>query len=466
MVEPLRIGVIGAGILGLTAAYRFTQAGARVTVIEREANVGGLVASFEIGGSHLERFYHHLFRSDRDIQDLIAEIGLGDRLVWPQPMVSSLYSGKIFGFGSPTQVLQFTPLPFADRVRLGMGAAYLKLEGNYRRLEGQTAASWIRRWMGQNAFDVFWGPLLRAKFGDLAEEIAMPWFWSRVHLRSQRLGYLRGGFYGIYERLAELIAGAGGEVRLGTEVKGLRTEDGVIVETATGPERFDLLLATTPTRVFMRLAEGLPDEYRDRYEWGNAYGAHSVILGLNRQLMNGTYWLNIHDTGYPFLTVVEHTNYMPPGDYNGLHVVYLGNYLPMSDPLYTRSDDDVLHDFLTALRRINPQFNESWVVESHVFKAPFAQPIVTVDYHQHIAPHITPLPGVYLANMFQVYPEDRGQNYSVKMANRVAAQMLADVGANKASLTQAGPTDAWSGSGFPATPKSEAASSESQRSGA
>jgi protoporphyrinogen oxidase len=423
--QPLRIGVIGAGILGLTAAYRFTQAGAKVVVIEREETVGGLVASFEIGGSPLERFYHHLFRSDMDMRRLTEEVGLGDRLVWPRPLVSSYYGGKTYPFGSPTQVLKFTPLPLADRIRLGLGAAYLKLESNYHRLEGQTAAAWIKRWMGRQAYEVFWGPLLRAKFGPLAEEIAMPWFWSRVHLRSMRLGYVRGGFYHVYRRLAELIEAAGSEVRLQTEVKSIRSDgSGVTVETAAGPETFDLLLATTPSRVFMRLAEGLPDDYRSRYEWGQAYGAHAVILGLNRQLMDGTYWLNIHDPDFPFLTVVEHTNYMPLEDYNGLHVVYLGNYLPMTDPLFNRPDADVLKEFLTALRRVNPAFDESWVVESHVFKAPFAQPIVTVDYHEHIPPHTTPLPGVYLANMFQVYPEDRGQNYSVKMANRVAAQML------------------------------------------
>src|SRR5687767_10053011 len=152
MAEPLRIGVIGAGILGLTAAHRFTQAGHKVTVIEREGDVGGLVASFAIGGSHLERFYHHLFRSDRDMRELIQEIGLADRLVWPRPRVSSLARGKMYPFGSATQVLKFSPLPFLDRVRLGLGAAYLKLEFNYHRLEGQTAASWIRRWMGQRAF--------------------------------------------------------------------------------------------------------------------------------------------------------------------------------------------------------------------------------------------------------------------------------------------------------------------------
>src|SRR5687767_7081587 len=136
-VAAAEIGVIGGGILGLTAARRFVQAGARVTVIEREDRVGGLVASFEIGGCQLERFYHHLFRSDVDVQALINEVGLGGDLVWPMPNTSSLYQGKMYRLDSPTAVLRFPPLPLAARIRFGAAAAYLKLEKDHRRFEGQ-----------------------------------------------------------------------------------------------------------------------------------------------------------------------------------------------------------------------------------------------------------------------------------------------------------------------------------------
>ncbi len=430
--ERPAIGVIGGGILGLTAALRFSQAGARVVLFEREDRVGGLVASFEIGGSHLERFYHHLFRSDGDVQALIREVGLGEDLVWPQPDTSVLSGGSIYGLDSALDVLRFSPLSVLGRLRLGLATAYLKLEGNHHRLEGQTAAAWIRRWMGEEVYRTVWSPLLSAKFGDYAEKIALPWFWSRVHLRSAQLGYLRGGFYRLYERLAEVLREREVRVELGAEVRSIRSDAGrVVVETGSGEEVFDAVLATTPTRLFMRLAADLPETYRSAYDHGDFYGAHSVILGLDRPLLNGIYWLNVNDPGFPFLAVVEHTNYMPASDYGGMHIVYLGNYLPMSDPLYQEPDAEVLSKFLTALRRINPQFEEGWVLESHVFKAPFAQPIVTVDYHEHIPPHETPLKGVYLANMFQVYPQDRGQNYSVRMANLVAAQMLQDLGDQK-----------------------------------
>lgn len=421
--------MIGGGILGLTAALRFAQASARVTVLEREDRVGGLVASFEIGGTPIERFYHHLFRTDRDIQSLINEAGLGSELVWRRPDTSVLSGGKFYSLDSALDVLRFSPLRLIDRLRLGAGVGYLRMLGDFHRLEGQTASAWIRRWMGPEVYRLLWGPLLRAKFGAYAEEIALPWFWSRVHLRTPSLGYIRGGFFRLYHRLAEILEQQGARICLGIEVRSIRAAAGqVLVETSSGTETFDRLLATTPTRLFMRLAPDLPEDYRASYDPGDFYGAHSVVLGLDRSLLDGIYWLNINDPGFPFMVAVEHTNFMPTSDYGGLHVLYLGNYLAMSDPLFQRSDDEVLGQFLEAVRRINPRFDASWVVESHVFKAPYAQPIVTRDYHRHIPPHETPLSGVFLANMFQVYPQDRGQNYSVQMANRVARQVLAGLG--------------------------------------
>jgi protoporphyrinogen oxidase len=412
--------VLGAGALGLTVALRLAQRGHSVTVIEREPLPGGLAAGFEIQpGMWLEKFYHHLFRSDRRAIAMIEELGYGERLEWKAPVTATLRDGRLHQLDSPASLMRFTPLPVTDRLRMGAALATLKAMPNPRLLEGRTAASWLRRWMGRRSHEVVWEPLLRGKFGEAAPEIAMPWFWARVHDRTQQLGYLRGGFQQLYFGLSDAIRHAGGETRYRTAVTSVTTDgDAFLVETDAGAERFDRVVSTLATRLTARLVPELPQEWRDRHEWGRAYGAHCVVLALDRPLTSA-YWLNMNDPGYPFMALVEHTNYRQAAEYGGRHLVYLGNYRPMDDPLMTASRDAVLDEFLPHLARLNPDFDRSWLTDAWAFAAPFAQPIVTVDYRRHIPPFATPIPNLWVASMFQVYPHDRGQNYSIALAERL-----------------------------------------------
>lgn len=422
-----RTAILGAGALGLTVALRLAQRGEAVTVIEREPLPGGLAAGFEIEpGMWLEKFYHHLFRSDRRAIGLISELGLADRLDWRAPITATLRDGRMHQLDSPASLLRFSPLPLAGRVRMGAALALLRAMPDPRLLEGRTAAGWLRRWMGADAYATVWEPLLRGKFGVAAEEIAMPWFWARVHDRTRELGYLRGGFQQLYDRLAARIRDLGGEVRLGEAVTAIRGGEPLTVETDAGSETFDRVVSTLAIRLTARLAPDLPAAWRERHEWGRAYGAHCLVIALDRPLLAdpSVYWLNVSDPGYPFMAVVEHTNYAPATDYGGRHLLYLGNYRPTDDPLLASPLPATLDAFLPHLARLNPSFDPSWLTDAWQFAAPFAQPIVTVDYRHHIPPFRTPVRGLWLASMFQVYPHDRGQNYSIALAERLAAALL------------------------------------------
>ena len=421
-----RTAVLGAGALGLTVALRLAQAGDEVTVIEREPLPGGLAAGFEIEpGVWLDRFYHHLFASDWHAIGLIHELGLGDALQWRRPLTVSLRDGRSHQLDSAGSLLRFTPLSLPDRIRMGAGLAYLRALPSADRLEGQTAADWIRRRMGASAYEVVWGPLLRGKFGALAEEIALPWFWARVHDRTAQLGYLRGGFQQLYSRLAARIEELGGEIRLGSEVREVHSDPagGLRVSMADGASlTADRVVSTLAVRLTCRLAPELPEEYRARHDQATAYAAHCLVLALDRPLTSA-YWTNINDPGYPFMALVEHTNYMRPADYGGRHLVYLGNYRPMDDPLLRTPTAAVVEQFAPHLARINPAFEPAWVTDAWSFSAPFAQPIVTTDFRSQIPSFETPLPGLWVASMFQVYPHDRGQNYSVELAEKLVKRL-------------------------------------------
>lgn len=419
----IQYAVLGGGALGLMAAYRLSQSGQQVMVFEQEKLAGGLASGFQLGDTWLEKFYHHIFRSDKEIIRLIQELGLADRLDWHRPRTTSLIDGKTEQLDSPLTLLRFQPWRIDERLRVAAVLAFLKLVPP-QLLEGRTAAPWLRRWMGQRTYGMLFEPLFKGKFGDLYQHIALPWFWARLHDRTTQLGYIRGGFQLLYERLVERIHQRGGKVLLGTRVEAVeQAGDRWNVISSQGMFAFDRVISTLPTRLTCRLVPSLPTDYRARYEWGQAYGAHCTILSLNRRLTD-SYWINICDPGYPFTSLVEHTNFRAPSEYGGRHLIYFGNYRSMSDPLFASSKDEVIASYIPHIKRIAPAFDASWIQESWMFRAAYAQPIVTTDYRQHIPPLDTPLRNLWLANMFQIYPHDRGQNYSLALADKVVKQAL------------------------------------------
>lgn len=419
----MEYAILGGGALGLGAAYRLAQRGQSVMVFEQEKEAGGLAAGFRVGNAWLEKFYHHLFRTDKTIIQLIEEVGLGKRLIWSTPRTVCLTGGEIHRLDSPTSLLLFKPLRVDERLRVAAVAAFLKAI-NSAPLEGKTAVPWLRRWMGKRPFERLFEPLFVGKFGPLYDQIALPWFWARFHDRTTSLGYLVGGFQQLYERLVERITEANGKVLLSTRVERVeQLKDGRwLVQTSQGSWKVDRVISTLPTRLTCRLIPALPEEYRTKYEWGQAYGAQCLILSLDRQ-MTDSYWINMCDPGYPFTALVEHTNLRQPSEYGERHLVYLGNYRPMNDPLFKMSQEEVFRQFLPHLQRIRPDFSPQWVQEMWLFQAPFAQPIVTTEYREHIPPLQTPLHGLWVANMFQVYPHDRGQNYSFELADRLVRHL-------------------------------------------
>ena len=295
-----------------------------------------------------------------------------------------------------------------------MALFYLKRMDSPERLEGARAMPWIRGQMGDAAADIIWEPLLRGKFGSAAETIGLPWFWARVHDRTSKLGYLGGGFQRLYEALAEAAVAAGSEVHLGRQVSRIESKRDamVVAHAATGAadateERFDLVVSTLPTRLTAELTPAMPRSWRDQHDPGPALGAHCLILALDRPLTDA-YWINVNDPGFPFLALVEHTNMRTAAEYGGQHLVYLGSYRKMDDPVLTTDPQILLDQWLPDLQRINPDLDRSWITRVWGFSAPFAQPIVTVDYPKRIPPFHTPVSGLWVANMFQVYPHDRG----------------------------------------------------------
>ena len=439
MSEPKRIGVIGGGFAGLTAAYRLAMAGYPVTLWERN-QYGGQAGTFAVGDTQLEIFYHHLFQSDQDIADLAEELGIGDKLLWLPSNVGYFIDGEIHPLNGALDVLKLSPLPFHDRIRLGAVTFYLQHVKDWKKYEHVTAHHWLERALGRRAYDKTLGAQLRAKFGRYHDEVAMVWFWGKIWLRTtsrknpldqEKLGYFSGSFRTMVDALVSGCENAGVDMRLGDPITSLEQHasgQGWSVETAgrETPEQFDALIATVPSPVFQKMVPELSEEYTQRLNALKYEAAVVAILELDRPLSD-IYWLNIADDDLPFTGIVEHTNFIDPSVYDGRRFLYLSKYLEPDHPYFSMDDEELLNEYVPHLRKVNPEFDSSWIQNSWVFRERAAQPIIPLNYSEQIPSHRTPLQGLYLANTTQIYPEDRGTNYSVRLGNDIARLVDADL---------------------------------------
>jgi protoporphyrinogen oxidase len=450
----MRVAVIGAGMAGLTAARRLVLGGHEVDVYERWPGLGGQAATFDIGDGHLvERYYHHLFPSDSDIATLYSELGMPDEIEYLPSTVGFFAEGRLYPFTTPMELLRFPLVSLATRLRMGIAVLRLQRQRSVEPFESVTAAAWIRSNMGNQAWERVWGPMLRAKFGQRAEDLSMAWLWSKLTLRrriegdsrgKELLGYPRSSWETLFTRLREEIEGGGGRVLIDRPVAGLdrgpggrlhlragapdsfrRGHDPRKFEQLPGGEEYDSVLATVPNGVFSALLDpGLRDEVGEGYlgllDSVEYHEALCLVLELDRRF-SPYYWTNVADPAVPFLGLIEHTNFVSPDRYGGRHILYVANYRAPGDPILDEGPDSLLDHYEAGLKAINPAFDRSWIRGRWLFREPDAQPIVTVGYGERVPPLVTGARGLYLANTAQIYPEDRGTNYGVRLGETAAS---------------------------------------------
>lgn len=409
----MKAAIIGGGFTGLAAAVDLVDAGWEVTVFEAEKRPGGLAVGFLPAGWDwpLERYYHHIFANDRAVSDLAVNVGRP--AFFQTPKTNSLINGEQKQLDSPLSLLLFSDISLFSRLRMGLGLLILKIIGNGLFLERWRVVEMLPGLVGEEGYEKVWKPLLAAKFGPYLSQVNMAWFWARVYKRTQSLGYFEGGFSALADKMAVHVKNRGGKIRLGEKVKSMKRDKraGWWVNN----EKFGKVLITTPATLAEKLigekAVAMP---KIDYLW-----AQTLVLELEASLMTG-YWLNILEKDWPFLVAVEQTNFVDKKYYGGKTIVYLGNYLAEGDKRLKLSEEKLLKLFLPYLSRINPAFKPSWVKRSWCFEAPFAQPVFPINYSQKLPGIRTALPNLFIANMGQVYPWDRGTNYAVELGQTAA----------------------------------------------
>lgn len=391
--DTKKIAIIGAGLTGLVAGYELSKKGHQVTIYEKSGDVGGLMGGFKISGTSLEKTYHHIFKSDKYIIELIKELGLQSRLKWYPEKTALYYDNQMYPFVGAMDLLKFKPLGLVAKIRLGLVKIWLEKDNNWQKYENVPAYQWMEKWCGRKAYQVIWEPLLRGKFDDKYQEISMAWMWARIHTRgnSGELGYLDGGFGQITEGLAKRIKKNSGVIKLNTEVDFKKVE-----------KDFDRIIYTGASKEIDYL------------------GAICVVF-TSKQSLSPFYWHNINDLKSPFVAFIQHTNLVDKKNYGGKNVYYLGKYLPNDDKLMTTVDGKVAEKYFDYLKKIFPNFDKKLVEQKWVFKFKNAQHIVDCNYQ---VPPTKISEKVYQANFAQIYPEDRGTNFAVREGKKIVKKIL------------------------------------------
>ena len=428
----MKIAIIGAGISGMTAAYDLQRAGHEVDIYESSNSVGGLASGFK--ETHwnwsLEHYYHHWFTGDSDILGLIEELGLRDRVIFKRPKTVVYHNGSFYPLDSPLAALTFPGFRFFDMVRFGFVTIYLRYLASWQKLEKYTAEEWMRKWYGENVYHTTYEPLLMGKFGPYYKKVNMAWMWARLKVRSTHLGTFQGGFQAFSDTFANTLHLKGVNIKLNTPVQKIspNPNNGIQIETENETHNYDQCLVTTSPKLLSRMVPGLPDDYLKGLLELKHLGAVVLVLALRRRLsQEGYYWFNLPKTaGYPFLALVEHTNFISPKNFGWDHIVYCGDYLEPDHEYFDLSKDELLKLFLPSLSRFNDQFNKDWIRSSWLFKTKYAQPVPLLNHSENIPDIRTPVQGLYFACMSQVYPWDRGTNFAVKIARDAVKLMLED----------------------------------------
>ena len=423
--------VIGAGFTGLSCAYELTRRGWSVLILEKDEDTGGLAGCFRSNGQLLEKFYHHWFTNDQAVLQLAKNLRTEAKLLSRTTQTAVYRDQRFYRLSTPLDVLRFDPLSMSGRIRLGSLVLKARRVNDYKQIEGLTCKEWLLKLCGPEVYSVVWEPLLRGKFGDAADDVSAVWFWNKLVLRGgsrnksghEQLLYYQGGFGELLHDIAKAIELSGGLIRTGVEVRNLLVENGSVngVITSCGPVKGQTVIATCSLPVVSAIAGNHLSTHEKAKLNRIRYLANvSLVLELKEKLSD-IYWLNVNDIDFPFVGIIEHTNFEPPQTYGNRHIVYLSKYLPETSEMYQMDKNALFAYSVPYIQNMFPAFETSSVLDYHVFKASHAQPIAECYYSRLIPDGRTSINNFYIASMAQIYPQDRGTNYAIQQGRDIAA---------------------------------------------
>jgi protoporphyrinogen oxidase len=414
--------------MGLAAAYQALKQGHDVTLLEAAPQAGGMAAHFMLGDMSTERYYHFVCKTDYPTFDLLAELGLSDKMRWVATSMGYFVQGKLYRWGDPIALLRFPLLGWVEKFRYGLLMFISARRERWDSLETRNAREWITSWCGAGVYEKMWRPLFEYKFYEFQDNVSAAWIWTRIKrigrsrrsLMQEELGYIEGGSETLVAALVVAISQRGGTVRLGTPAERIENEGGRVTGVRAGGELFpaDAVICTVPTPYVPALAPDLPEYALDAYRGIANIGVICVVLRLRRSV-TPHFWVNINEPDLDIPGIIEFSNLRPAPD----HVVYVPYYMPPTQKKWSWTDEALVADALACLMRINPQVTPADLITSHVARLKHAQPICPPGFAAQLPPVHTAIVGLQIADTCFYYPEDRGVAESIRLGRAMAARI-------------------------------------------
>ena len=440
------IAIIGGGFTGIIAAKELTKLGFKVTIFEANNQLGGLASGCHILGNPIEKSPHVVLKNDEYLFKLLEELKIKHKLNFFKSSISTYYDNKLYPMMNPIDLLKFSPLKFHNRIKAGLIVLYLQKVKNWKKLSSDTALSWLYKYAGDQVTKVMWEPLLKGKFGNYFDKVTMEFLWGRIKSRvdcrdaksnSEILCYLEGGWEVLIKKILQYLEKSNlCKINLNSIVSKIENDENEDKVKLTVNEQiffFDSVLLTVPSNVASRLLDGKSLKLKtflsnlEKIKYLDA----AVMLFATKKPVSKYFWHNINIDNSPFVVLQTITNLIGNKNFNNNHVHYIVDYISRDHKYMKCTDQELISIWTNALQKLFPNFDSKSIIESKVLRVKNAQHIVDMGYEEKIPSYKTPLKNVYLCNFSQLYPMDRGINYSIrdgyKMAKLISSDLNLDI---------------------------------------
>ncbi len=425
MSTKQKIAVLGAGPMGLAVAYQLALDGYCPIVFEADDRIGGMAAPFDFSGTWIERYYHFHCTTDTAFLELLSELGIEQQFHWRAPKMGYWYLNQLQAWGHPFALLKFKGLSLLAKIRYAIHVYSSTKRNDWHGMDKEDAVTWVKKWEGEEAYEVLWRKLFEYKFYDYTPNLSAAWIWSRVRRigRSrydffrEKLGYLDGGSDTLLQAMRKVIESHGGQFHLRSPAEQIVIENGVVtgVKAQGQMHFFDKVVSTIPLPYVAKITPALPSTIRTQYEAKKNIAVVCVIVKLKKPATQ-YFWLNTNDDEMDIPGLIEYTN-LRPMDH---HIAYVPFYVPGEHPKYQESDEIFAQKVKRYIQKINPAITNEDFIDIHVSRYRFAQPICEPRYLETLPPIELPIKGLWVADTSYYYPEDRGISESVALGRKMA----------------------------------------------